>query len=186
MGAFDLKDQLAIYRSYHSNPINVKIHLVCIPILLSTFLFMLSSIRLGANELINGGTVVITLYGVYYIILDRHVGIPATLLFGAVVVWFSHAYYHVTQLPSLLVTKAQLFNGSLVVHIVSWIAQFYGHARHEHRAPLLLDNLLQAVVLAPFFVAFEVAFWLGLKKDIQRQMEIEAARKRKLYDAKNN
>lgn len=31
---------------------------------------------------------------------------------------------------------------ALGVHIVSWIAQFYGHGVHEGRAPALLDNLL--------------------------------------------
>lgn len=29
------------------------------------------------------------------------------------------------------------------VHVVSWIAQFYGHGVHEGRAPALLDNLFQ-------------------------------------------
>lgn len=29
------------------------------------------------------------------------------------------------------------------VHIMGWIAQFYGHAAHEGRAPALLDNLFQ-------------------------------------------
>lgn len=29
------------------------------------------------------------------------------------------------------------------VHIVAWIAQFYGHGVHEGRAPALLDNLFQ-------------------------------------------
>lgn len=29
------------------------------------------------------------------------------------------------------------------VHILGWLAQFYGHAAHEGRAPALLDNLFQ-------------------------------------------
>lgn len=28
-------------------------------------------------------------------------------------------------------------------HIAGWLAQFYGHAAHEGRAPALLDNLFQ-------------------------------------------
>lgn len=30
-----------------------------------------------------------------------------------------------------------------VGHLVGWLAQFYGHAAHEGRAPALLDNLFQ-------------------------------------------
>jgi uncharacterized membrane protein YGL010W len=42
-----------------------------------------------------------------------------------------------------------------VLHIVAWIAQFYGHGVHEGRAPALLDNL-GFMGLAPFFVSFEL------------------------------
>ncbi|GJR08535.1 uncharacterized endoplasmic reticulum membrane protein-like protein [Tanacetum coccineum] len=43
----------------------------------------------------------------------------------------------------------------LVVQLVSWTAQFIGHGVFEGRAPALLDNLLQAFLMAPFFVLFE-------------------------------
>nr|XP_043624932.1 2-hydroxy-palmitic acid dioxygenase MPO1-like isoform X2 [Erigeron canadensis] len=43
----------------------------------------------------------------------------------------------------------------LVVQLVSWIAQFIGHGVFEGRAPALLDNILQAFLMAPFFVLFE-------------------------------
>jgi uncharacterized membrane protein YGL010W len=49
-----------------------------------------------------------------------------------------------------------------VVHALSWIAQFTGHLVFEGRAPALFDNLLQALVQAPFFVWIE-GCWLCLR-----------------------
>ena len=39
-----------------------------------------------------------------------------------------------------------------------WIAQFIGHGVFEGKAPALFDNLVQALVSAPFFVHLEVLF----------------------------
>jgi len=39
--------------------------------------------------------------------------------------------------------SAQLAAG---VHVMGWLAQFYGHAAHEGRAPALLDNLFQVCI----------------------------------------
>ena len=50
--------------------------------------------------------------------------------------------------------KFSLLYWSTVLHIVSWIAQFYGHGVHEGRAPALMDNVA-FMGLAPFFVSFE-------------------------------
>lgn len=63
---------------------------------------------------------------------------------------------------------------AVALHVFSWFAQFYGHGVHEKRAPALLDNLLQALVLAPFFVAFEIAFFLGYRKDLKKNMDNRA------------
>jgi uncharacterized membrane protein YGL010W len=61
---------------------------------------------------------------------------------------------------------------AVVVHIVSWIAQFVGHGKYEGRKPALLDNLVQALFLAPLFVWYEVLFKLGLYKGLQRDVEV--------------
>ncbi|XP_052878426.1 2-hydroxy-palmitic acid dioxygenase mpo1-like isoform X2 [Gossypium arboreum] len=43
----------------------------------------------------------------------------------------------------------------LAVQLFCWIGQFIGHGVFEKRAPALLDNLVQAFIMAPFFVLFE-------------------------------
>ena len=55
--------------------------------------------------------------------------------------------------------------------MVSWIAQFVGHGKFEGRKPALLDNLVQALFLAPLFVWFEVLFKMGFYKKLQGEVE---------------
>jgi len=78
---------------------------------------------------------------------------------------------------------------SIALHVVSWIAQFVGHGKFEGRAPALLDNLFQAVFLAPLFVWLELLFMVGyrpeLKKRVDKAVKIEIAkfRERKAKEA---
>lgn len=59
---------------------------------------------------------------------------------------------------------------SIAVHVVCWIAQFVGHGVYEGRAPALTDNLVQALVLAPFFVFMEVLFTFGYRPELQKRV----------------
>ncbi|XWS60519.1 hypothetical protein CRYUN_Cryun07bG0042700 [Craigia yunnanensis] len=44
----------------------------------------------------------------------------------------------------------------LAAQLFCWTGQFLGHGVFEKRAPALLDNLVQAFLMAPFFVLLEV------------------------------
>ena len=59
---------------------------------------------------------------------------------------------------------------ALAVHIGSWIAQFIGHGIFEGRAPALVDNLAQALFLAPFFVWMEILFYFGYRPDLRKRL----------------
>ena len=60
---------------------------------------------------------------------------------------------------------------AIVVEVVAWIAQFIGHGVYEGRAPALLDNLVQALVLAPFFVFMEVLFAFGYRPELHKRVD---------------
>jgi uncharacterized membrane protein YGL010W len=66
---------------------------------------------------------------------------------------------------------------AIAVHVVCWLLQFVGHGKFEGRAPALLDNLFQAIFLAPLFVWLELLFMAGyrpeLKKRVDKAVEIE-------------
>lgn len=46
-----------------------------------------------------------------------------------------------------------------------------GHGKFEGRAPALLDNLVQAAFLAPFFVWLETLFMFGYRPELQKRVE---------------
>lgn len=62
-------------------------------------------------------------------------------------------------------------NIAIGVHIFSWIAQFIGHGVFEGRAPALLDNLVQAIFLAPFFVWLEILFAFGYRPELKARLD---------------
>lgn len=78
---------------------------------------------------------------------------------------------------------------ALGIFLSSWIAQFIGHGVFEGRAPALLDNLVQALFLAPFFVWMEILFSLGyrpeLKSRVDSAVEKEVAKYRKSKQQSN-
>ncbi|KAF9109663.1 hypothetical protein BGX27_007355 [Mortierella sp. AM989] len=182
---FDLKYQLLQYGSHHHNPWNVGIHLTCIPLILWSGLVFgaktgpliaapsASAVASGAPAAValskvyqfcppNFSLLMMAAYTSYYIKLDTVAGLLTAPLFLGLA---RHA------------TNFQLTNPSadkiaLGVQIVAWIAQFIGHGVYEKRAPKLLDNLLQALVLAPYFVVYEVLFFLGYRPQLKQELDV--------------
>lgn len=177
MGILDLEGHLIFYRSYHFNHTNVSIHLICIPIILFSTIAFLSPVDLFGKEYpyANLGGALAWGYGLYYSILDWQLGIPSMALLGTLAYVFKTVYLNLND--TSVVSQKQFIQYAIALHILSWLAQFYGHGVHEKRAPALLDNLLQAIVLAPFFVSFEIAFWLGYKLDLKKRMDNGAGRR---------
>jgi len=68
------------------------------------------------------------------------------------------------------------------------IMQFIGHGVGEGRSPALLDNIVGAAVLAPFFVHLEVLFFLGYRKGFHKELSnsigVEIARFREVQGDK--
>ena len=60
---------------------------------------------------------------------------------------------------------------ALGLFVTSWIAQFVGHGVFEGRAPALFDNLVQAFVLAPFFVWMEILFYFGYRPELKGRLD---------------
>ena len=58
----------------------------------------------------------------------------------------------------------------LGIFLSSWILQFVGHGVFEKRAPALVDNLVQALFLAPFFVWMEILFFFGYRPELQERV----------------
>ncbi|XP_020236735.1 uncharacterized endoplasmic reticulum membrane protein C16E8.02 isoform X1 [Cajanus cajan] len=162
IGLFDLEKQFAFYGAYHSNPVNIAIHVLFVwPIFFSALLilyfvppfFNLPNLEFslwGSHVILvwNVGFLVALVYSVFYVCFDLKAGSLAALL--CALCWVASSFV-ASQLGLSLAWKVVL-----VVQIVCWVGQFIGHGVFEKRAPALLDNLIQAFVMAPFFVLLEV------------------------------
>jgi uncharacterized membrane protein YGL010W len=168
--SLNLEKQLVFYGSYHHNKANVGIHVLCVPPILLTSLLLLTNtpaVPLPSwlsvpNLPLNVGTATAVLYSTLYILMEPVAGaMVAPILIG------STAYAnHLTSEYGMAVNS---WAGA--INIACWIAQFIGHGKFEGRAPALLDNLVQAIFLAPFFVWFEILFKLGYRPELKRRID---------------
>jgi uncharacterized membrane protein YGL010W len=189
-GLFNVEKQLVFYGAYHSNKINVLIHIICVPLIVWSFQAIIAPFKLPSfvpaygyafNDYLifdtNYATLMAAIYITYYFLLEP----IAALLY-------------IPQLIATLLTATALSERenyktiAWSVHVICWIAQFIGHGAAEGRAPALLDNLLGAIVLAPFFVHLEVLFALGYRPEMHLRMKnsigVEIARIRRLEGEK--
>ncbi|KAF0689106.1 Aste57867_19378 [Aphanomyces stellatus] len=171
---FNLEKQVSFYLSYHSNPINKLLHLVCIwPILLSAvFLLCLTppfvDQPLDSHHyvVVNYAFVAVLVYVVWYVILDPLAGSLAASFIIAMFCWSNHLIHE-----SLAATGETPWKTALAIHIAAWIIQFIGHGFFEKRAPALLDSWDQAIITAPLFVLLEILLPLGYRRDMNARVE---------------
>ncbi|KAL5722889.1 hypothetical protein ACHQM5_006349 [Ranunculus cassubicifolius] len=157
-GLFDLERHFAFYGAYHSNPTNIILHMLCVwPTVFSTLVILYFTPSFfnppyiqfcpHGKLVLNLGFFLTVIYGLFYICLDKKAGSLAALL--CFLCWFGASVVAI-QLGFSLAWKIVL-----AAQLLCWGGQFIGHGVFEKRAPALLDNLAQALVMGPFFVLLE-------------------------------
>ena len=86
------------YGSYHNNLVNKLIHMICIPLLFTTAVGMLTFIdcQLMFNNTImsiNIGTLFYLILMAVYIKIDIFAGIISTLFYGFTVLYTNHSFF---------------------------------------------------------------------------------------------
>ncbi|KAL1216754.1 hypothetical protein V5N11_025254 [Cardamine amara subsp. amara] len=124
------------------------------------------------------GFTLTVIYAIFYICLEKKSGVLAALLCFSC--WIGSSFLaarlgHSLTLKCLasetfmivcldimwsfqdsLFRKTSKFNVGVASQLLCWTGQFLGHGLFEKRAPALLDNLVQAFLMGPFFVLLEV------------------------------
>ncbi|KAI4635202.1 uncharacterized protein J4E87_000152 [Alternaria ethzedia] len=117
------------------------------------------------NLPLNLGTIAAATYSTLYLMLSPNLaGVTVT----PIILAFASLSNRLTQRYNK--TKVNSIAGA--IHVVSWILQFVGHGKFEGRKPALLDNLVQALFLAPLFVWYEILFKMGLYKNLRREVDM--------------
>ncbi|KAF3007196.1 hypothetical protein E8E14_005420 [Neopestalotiopsis sp. 37M] len=169
--SLNLEKQLTFYGAYHHNALNVAIHMTCVPLILvsgfcmaantGTLIPLPDALTVPYLDL-NLGTIAALAYAVLYILLEPVAGTAlGALCLGATA--FAN--------KALLENPTQTNQIAIATHIVSWLLQFVGHGVFEGRAPALLDNIVQALFLAPLFVWLELLFKFGYRRELQNRVE---------------
>ncbi|PSS03532.1 hypothetical protein BD289DRAFT_478380 [Coniella lustricola] len=181
--SLDLEKQLVFYGSYHSNSVNIGIHMVCVPIILMTSFLLAanSGVLLDLPDWLvpeylppNMCTVASILWGGFYVLMEPVAG---GLLCAICLAMAAVDNYFYAADPK----TASLVAGGIFA--VAWILQFVGHGKFEGRAPALLDNLTQALLLAPLFVWLEFLFAFGYRRKLQQRVGEQVAKNVAQYRA---
>ena len=135
---------LAEYSDSHRNPVNKRLHWLCVPPIVVTVFGALRAIPAG-DALINPATVSAALALGYYLLLSWRLtlGIAPVLALMLTLVEFSHATLGAAHLP---VTAA--------VFVLAWIGQFYGH-KVEGKKPSFFKDV-QFLLIGPLWLLADV------------------------------
>eukprot|EP00252_Welwitschia_mirabilis_P022987 TRINITY_DN638_c0_g1_i1.p1 TRINITY_DN638_c0_g1~~TRINITY_DN638_c0_g1_i1.p1 ORF type:complete len:201 (+),score=16.54 TRINITY_DN638_c0_g1_i1:358-960(+) len=160
-GLFDLEKHFAFYAAYHSHPVNILIHTLFVwpifftALLLGSFIPPIVELPVSAGSfpfqeyvVFNLSFIAAVVYALFYIMLDKKAGALAGVL--CMLCWIG---------SNALGQKLGFSLGwkvALIAQLICWTSQFIGHGVFEKRAPALLDNLIQAFLMAPFFVLLEI------------------------------
>jgi uncharacterized membrane protein YGL010W len=156
-----IQENLGQYAAYHRDQRNIITHFIGIPMIVLGVVILLSrpAYTLGGFPFSPAVWAVIASV-VYYIKLDVRMGIVMGLTYAAML-WVG------IQIAPLA-TSTWLAWG-IGLFVVGWIIQFVGHY-FEGRKPAFMDDIM-GLAIGPLFVAAELAFLLGLRKDLEEAVE---------------
>ncbi|RCW71203.1 DUF962 domain-containing protein [Pseudorhodoferax soli] len=157
-----LVDQLSQYAAYHRDRRNIATHFIGIPMIVQAVAVLLARPVLAdlGPLAISAATLVTLATALYYLRLDGRLGAAMVLLLG-LALWCAQ-WLAAQPTPVWLGWGLGLF-------LVGWLFQFVGHY-WEGRKPAFVDDLV-GLVIGPLFVLAEAAFLMGLRRDLQQQIE---------------
>ena len=135
----DQSDPLTKYRTFHTNQTNIHIHQICVPLLVvsaSAILPIYTSIALNIG------------YSLIYLLFD--IGTKRSIM--------SVCYIKCLFIIHVLFRMFLSTNQNIIIHIISWGLQIFGHRWFEGNNPALLDSLLDSLVFAPYFTFLETFY----------------------------
>lgn len=157
-------DQLAKYAEYHRDRRNIVTHFIGIPmIVLAVQVLLARPVLMPGAMPVTAALIVSVLTALYYLRLDRPLGLLMTVLLALGLL--------LADAAAAQSTATWLWIG-IGLFVVGWVIQFVGHI-YEGRKPAFVDDLI-GLIIGPLFVAAELVFLLGLRQDLQHAIEERA------------
>ena len=132
------------YGESHKNETNKSIHWICVPAIFFSITGLLYTIKLPwiiNMHTINVAMIVILLITLYYLRLSLSLGI-GMFFFGILCLFLSHSIEKYGPAPLWLVC--------IIIFVVAWIGQFYGHSVEGKKPSFLKD--IQFLLIGPMWL----------------------------------
>jgi uncharacterized membrane protein YGL010W len=189
------------YGEYHSNDTNKKIHYVFVPSIVGSLAVLLARVKVAdvLNQVSSLNSLIKYVPSLPASIVGHGVGASQPSIAFVLTAGYASYYLYLCSRAKLLsvgVTAAALmmltwagaekitstYGAAVIVpavtiQILSWAAQIYGHQVHEKRSPAFMDNISQALVMAPLFVYMEILRDFGYLKAFHDQAEVEIVKR---------
>ena len=156
-----IEEQMVSYSSYHRDFRNKFTHFFGVPLVVFALFIPMGWFRFAPLDIpLSMATIFIFFVTVYYLCLDWRLTL--------VQLPFSLALYYGADQVAVLPFKesATIF---IMSFVGGWIIQLLGHV-FEGKRPALVDNILQ-IFNAPLFLAMEVLFLIGFRKEMRSQVD---------------
>ncbi|MBX2904042.1 MAG: DUF962 domain-containing protein [Chitinophagales bacterium] len=152
-----IQNWLDEYAVSHQNPTNKKVHFVCVPVIFFTIVGLLYSIpfpQLVDLKIVefNVATIALVLVTLYYLRLSVSLAIGMFL--------FSFLCLVISQSIVLQSSKSVLAITCVILFIMAWIFQFWGH-NIEGKKPSFLKDL-QFLMIGPAWIMSFIYKKLGI------------------------
>ena len=145
-----VQDWLDAYGESHQNPINKKIHWVCVPLIMLSLLGLLWMLEIpifSEFKYFNGATLLITLVSIYYFKLSIPMGMGMFFISLGMI-------YIILQMNNFGITPY------IIIFILAWIGQFIGH-KIEGKKPSFFEDL-QFLLIGPLWLLAQAYKALGI------------------------
>ena len=149
-----IQQWLAEYGESHKNETNKTIHWICVPAIFFSVIALLYGIKIPIAFLghsLNVAKVVLALAIFYYGILSLTLWV-GLMLFGGLCLWLCHLIETAAFMP--------LWLFAVIVFVLAWIGQFYGH-KIEGKKPSFLKDL-QFLLIGPAWLMSFIYKKLGI------------------------
>lgn len=149
-----IHDWLIEYGESHKNETNKLIHWICVPSIVFSILGLLYAIKLPifiSNYQLNVGIVISILVLIYYFSLSASLAV-GMFLYLAVCMLIAHFIERSGIVP--------LWVFSVIVFVLAWVGQFYGH-KIEGKKPSFLKDI-QFLMIGPAWLMSFIYKKLGV------------------------
>jgi uncharacterized membrane protein YGL010W len=150
---------LSEYGESHQNHTNKMVHWICVPLIFFSLVGLIWSIPSESlrqltgleSPYVNWATLLLLLVMIYYVMLSVTLALGMAV-FGALCLWIAHQLDMSASWPLWIIC--------IVIFVVAWIGQFYGH-KIEGKKPSFLKDV-QFLLIGPAWLMHFIYKKLGI------------------------